>query len=557
MIGDSGGLVDFPTGWTMVRLSDIVSINPALTAHLDDDLEVSFVPMKAVEAMSGRVDLSETRRAREVRKGYTSFYSGDVLWAKITPCMENGKVAVIRNLKNDVGFGSTEFHVLRPFARGVTAEWLFFFLTQQSVRQDARKHMTGSAGQLRVPTAYLADLIVPLPPRVEQRAIVVKIEALFSELDKGIEQLQTIKQQLKQYRQAVLKAAFEGKLTAAWRAERQAAGTRLTADELLEQIKEERKERYQQQLCEWEEAVADWEASEQRVSGLKKPRKPRRIKDVLALTGDELAGMPSLPYGWAWAKIGQLFDVYVGSTPSRDRAEYWGGSIRWVSSGEVAFRDIYDTQERITERGLASISARVHPPGSVLMAMIGEGKTRGQSAILRVAASHNQNTAAIRVGETCYLPEFLFYFLQWTYDQNRRIGSGNNQKALSQARVQELIIPVCSPTEQRQVVTLLETSLSLVDDMERALCEGLERAGTLRQSILRKAFEGHLLNDAELIMARDAPEYEPADKLLERIRVEKGLGEQPSGSRRSRRRSKPARLSGPRGSAADARSEAE
>ena len=81
MIGDSGGLVDFPTGWTMVRLSDIVSINPALTAHLDDDLEVSFVPMKAVEAMSGRVDLSETRRAREVRKGYTSFYSGDVLWS--------------------------------------------------------------------------------------------------------------------------------------------------------------------------------------------------------------------------------------------------------------------------------------------------------------------------------------------------------------------------------------------------------------------------------------------------------------------------------------------
>ena len=172
-------------GWAETRLPEIALINPKLTAVLDDELDVSFLPMKAVEAISGRADLSEERRIREVRKGYTCFCNGDVLWAKITPCMENGKAAVVRNLKNGVGFGSTEFHVLRPLARRVLAEWLFFFLIQQSVRRDARKNMTGSAGQLRVPTTYLADLALPLPSLVEQRAIVAKIEALLSELDKG------------------------------------------------------------------------------------------------------------------------------------------------------------------------------------------------------------------------------------------------------------------------------------------------------------------------------------------------------------------------------------
>ncbi|MGI6609085.1 MAG: restriction endonuclease subunit S [Limnochordia bacterium] len=119
----------------------------------------------------------------------------------------------------------------------------------------------------------MASIPLPVPPLVEQRAIVAKIEELFSELDKGIEQLQTVKQQLNQYRQAVLKAAFEGKLTAEWRAEQQAAGNLPDADELLEQIKKEREERYQQQLQEWKQAVVEWEEAGGRESGRKKPRR--------------------------------------------------------------------------------------------------------------------------------------------------------------------------------------------------------------------------------------------------------------------------------------------
>src|SRR5205814_833556 len=120
--------------------------------------------------------------------GYTAFQEGDVLFAKITPCMENGKVAVARSLASNIGFGSTEFHVLRP-EKGIDPQLLFYYLLQESFRQNARANMTGSAGQLRVPAAYLANTLYSLAPLAEQRRIVAAIEQQFSRLDAAIESL--------------------------------------------------------------------------------------------------------------------------------------------------------------------------------------------------------------------------------------------------------------------------------------------------------------------------------------------------------------------------------
>src|SRR5258707_1214408 len=105
--------------------------------------------------------------------------------------MENGKVALLYNLKNGLGFGSTEFHVFR-FPREIQRKYFFYFLIQEGVRRDARKNMTGSAGQLRVPAKYMSDLTVPLPPLPEQHRIVAKIEEMFSKLDAGVEALKRV-----------------------------------------------------------------------------------------------------------------------------------------------------------------------------------------------------------------------------------------------------------------------------------------------------------------------------------------------------------------------------
>lgn len=153
----------------MARLKDICTINPK-SPGFQDELSVSFVPMPKV-GENGEFDPSEVRTYREVKKGFTYFQNGDVLFAKITPCMENGKGAIAQSLKNGIGFGSTEFHVLRPYPEYVTSKWLFYLLDCQFFRREAEKNMTGSAGQKRVPKSFLEEYAVIVPDLNDQEKV--------------------------------------------------------------------------------------------------------------------------------------------------------------------------------------------------------------------------------------------------------------------------------------------------------------------------------------------------------------------------------------------------
>jgi type I restriction enzyme, S subunit len=169
--------------WPVLKLADteVCLLNPKKheIADVSDAVIVSFVPMAQVDDFSGTMDASNARPLGEVRKGYTYFAEGDVVFAKITPCMENGKSAIARGLINNIGFGSTEFHVLRP-GRLATAKWIHLFIRQSAFREEARKNMHGAAGQQRVPTDFLREAEIPLPPLDEQRRIAARIEELTS-----------------------------------------------------------------------------------------------------------------------------------------------------------------------------------------------------------------------------------------------------------------------------------------------------------------------------------------------------------------------------------------
>ena len=145
----------------MAKLGEVCLINPKSCA-LRDDTEVSFVPMTKV-GERGEFDASEIKHYSEVKKGFTNFQNDDILFAKITPCMENGKGAIAQNMKNGVGFGSTEFHVLRPDTDKITSEWLYYLTTWKTFRKEAERNMTGSAGQKRVPKTFLENYVVNLP----------------------------------------------------------------------------------------------------------------------------------------------------------------------------------------------------------------------------------------------------------------------------------------------------------------------------------------------------------------------------------------------------------
>ena len=127
-----------------------------------------------------------------------------------------------------------------------------------------------------------------------------------------------------------------------------------------------------------------------------------------------------------------------------------------------------------------------------MLAMIGEGKTRGQAAILNIPAAHNQNTAAILVSITPCQPKYIYYFLQMNYENTRRVGSGNNQKALNKERVRALRFPFASFEEQKIIVEEIESRFSVCDSIEKTVDTALQQAEAMRQSILKKAFEGDL-----------------------------------------------------------------
>ncbi|AKB36522.1 Type I restriction-modification system, specificity subunit S [Methanosarcina siciliae C2J] len=211
---------ELPEGWEFVSFEDILEINPSKPPKdiVSPETPVTFVPMPAVDAISGEITDPEIRPFSEVRKGYTAFQNDDVIFAKITPCMENGKAAIARNLLNNLGFGSTEYIVFRSKG-AILPEYLYHYIRQESYRKLAESNMTGSVGQKRVPKDFVQNSMIPLPPLPEQHRIVSAIEALFARLDAANEKLDRVPGILKKFRESVLAAAFEGRLTEEWRVE--------------------------------------------------------------------------------------------------------------------------------------------------------------------------------------------------------------------------------------------------------------------------------------------------------------------------------------------------
>lgn len=513
---ESGSL---PANWARVRLPEIAAINPTLNkSEIEDDLLVSFVPMPAVDADTGRIDVSTHRKFAEVRKGYTGFLEGDVLFAKITPCMENGKMAVVPALKNDLGFGSTEFHVLRP-AGGTSPDYLYYFVSSKAFRIEAERNMTGAVGQRRVPTTYLDHSEVPLPPAAEQQRIVAKLEELFSELDKGVENLRTAQQQLKAYRKAMLKHAFEGKLTAEWRA--QNPDKLESAETLLARIQQEREAHYQRELTEWKEAQKAWEAAGQAGS---KPAKPKEPKVLPPLTAEEMAELPELPQGWAWMKVHQLCEVVRGGSPRpAGDPKFYDGNIPFLKVADLTKDSLpYLKSYTYTIKEAGLNKTRQITPNTLLLS--NSGATLGVPKICLISATMNDGVAAF-LG----LPQdqllYHYYFWQSQTERLRNIDQGAAQPNLNTDLIKETPIPVCSPAEKATLTQKIEAALSGADQLEQTITTSLQQAEALRQSILKKAFSGQLVPQH--------PDDEPASVLLERIRAERAA-QQPATKRGSK-----------------------
>lgn len=341
---------------------------------------------------------------------------------------------------------------------------------------------------------------VPVAPAAEQTRIVAKLEELLSDLDAGVAELKTAQKKLVQYRQSLLKAAVEGVLTAGWRRHNTPAET---GAQLLERILAERRGRWEARQ------LAKFEAQG------KAPPKDWQKKYPEPVQPDT-ADLPELPEGWVWASVDQLASIGTGVTPLRSKAIFFeGGEVPWVTSGALNQEMVSVAFDFVTPTAVKECRLDLYPVGTLLVAMYGEGKTRGKCSELAIPATINQAIAAI-VLEGCALEckAHLKSFLLKSYEDMRKHASGGVQPNLNLQIIKTVAVPLPPAKEQQSIQSLLSVHLEAAREQLAAIETALHQSSAQRQNILRAAFAGQLVPQD--------PNDEPASALLERIRDQRG-----------------------------------
>jgi type I restriction enzyme S subunit len=449
---------ELPKGWASSELERISEINPRHPKGLGDDIPVTFVPMAALSESKPEFEFTEERPLGEVRKGFTHFAERDVLFAKITPCMENGKGAVARGLRNMLGCATTEVHVVRPLA-DISPDYIYRFLAQRSVRREAKEHFTGSAGQARVPKSFIEEIEIPVPPLAEQMRIVAKLEKLSGQVDVCQQRLAKISALLKRFRQSVLAAACSGRLTADWREANSAKAVESAED---------------------------------------------------------------LPDGWSLASVGDVLESLKYGTATKCGYERLGVPVLRIPnvvSGKVDHADLKFaelpakelSQLRLTSGDILLIRSN----GSVSLvgrtAIVSEEEKDFAYAgyLIRL----RPNRAKVR-------PDFLnlvlaSYDIRLQIELEARSTSGVNNINTEEVKALRFQLPLLA--EQQEIVSRVERLFALADRLEARFTAGRKQVNSITQAILAKAFRGELVPTEFELSKAEGRSFETAEKLLERI----------------------------------------
>ena len=450
-----------PAGWRTARLDELCEVNPRDKGPENPSTKVSFVPMPAVSDVEGVILPHDMRQFGDVAQGYTRFRDGDVIFAKITPCMENGKIAVAAGLQGGMACGSTEFHVLRSKG-AILPEYVWRFLRQVSFREEAERQMTGAVGQRRVPADYLKQSVIPFPTLPEQCRILAKLDDMFRRTGTARSELNRIHHLADRYKLAVLGAAFRGELTASYRAKIRKRQNGLA------------------------ESIASLRSAYFRKSATKE--KP-------PLTASWTPSI-ELPPGWEWTSVDALSVLvqYGSSAKTSDVSAFTAVPV--LRMGNIVDGTLsYDHLKYLPAKH-PEFPDLLLQPGDILFNRTNSAELVGKSAVY---LEENRKTSfasyLIRLKVVGYLPELVSAYINSEYGRewvrsvvNQQVGQAN----VNGTKLRELGVPLIPMDEQEVLMSKIRASFAAITNATAEVAHAKSLLDRLDEATLSKAFRGEL-----------------------------------------------------------------
>ena len=417
-------LYDIPNNWSMIELGKISSYGDSPIKAMVSDTTADTWLLELEDIKSGGILLNKKRVGTSTSIGEkTVFKKNQILYSKLRPYLKKVLIA------DENGISTPELISFDVFC-GINPQYIVYCLTNDFVDKMINNRSYG-VKMPRVDVGFMVNLPIPLPPLAEQKRIVERVEEIFRLLDTIDEAQEKYSADSQILKAKLITAGIQGKLTKQLESDG-------TAHELYQKIQEEKQK-------------------------LIKEGKLKKEKPLPPISPDEIPF--EIPQNWMWVRINDIFAVGTGSTPSKNEKKYYnGGDIPWVNSALTVNRYIEKVNTYITEYALNSLNLKLYAEHTLIIAMYGEGKTRGQISELLIPATTNQACAAL--SSIIYHQEtinYVFYFFQNYYDSLRALAHGGNQPNLNLQKIKDVLIPLPPLAEQKRIADVLERALGVFE----------------------------------------------------------------------------------------------
>lgn len=475
---------ELPKGWVIACISDVADMNPKQT--FDDHLVAGFVPMSHAPTNFRDKLRFDNRNWGDIKKAYTNFKDGDVIFAKVTPCFENGKAAFVEGLPNGIGAGSSEFFVLRPCSEEISAKYLLALVKSREFMREGASNMTGAVGLRRVPKHFVENYPVLVPPAAEQIRIAQKLDGLLAQVDTIKARINSLPGMLKRFHQSVLVAAISGQLTHDWRSKNMPteSGRDVISNDKTAKL-----------------ALLD-----------KAPELKKKKSSTQSKIDEEY--IFDIPAEWAFTTWGEISEwITYGFTRPMPKSEF---GMKLLTAKDVQRFEIDVIGCGLTtNEAFEALSDKDKPiRGDLLITKDG---SIGRAALVQTDEDFciNQSVAVCWLRSTFMNKRYLELLANSDFTQRfvKDKAQGMAIQHLSIIDFAKCPVPVPSISEQNEIVRRVEQLFAFADQLEAKIASAKSRIDHLTQSILAKAFRGELvLQD---------PNDEPASVLLERIKAER------------------------------------